>query len=202
MSVYFLSAAQVRLVKIGYARDLRLRLQQARVLSPVPLELLLVVAGGRDEERALHAELADCRVRGEWFCDCPRLQATLKRLAPNCIDVRAPKHSCLPYPAMATKKPVANVDTPAGRVISKFGGGDFHEGVALVSDLLGLNATQVRRWTYPKEKNGCDGRVPIKWVHTLIVRARERGIAIESSEFFWNAEEMSKRIAALAEVAA
>lgn len=61
------------LVKIGYTGRLRHRLSCYGLgLS----DLLVTVAGGREEERALHARFATYLVRGrEWFEQCPEILA-------------------------------------------------------------------------------------------------------------------------------
>lgn len=69
-SVYFLSAPN-GLVKIGSALDVDLRVQEIRSMSPVPLELLGVVAdAGERTERHLHRIYHLQRRHGEWFAMC------------------------------------------------------------------------------------------------------------------------------------
>ena len=66
--VYFVVAAFVGLVKIGYAgRDPDDRLASLQTGSPVPLERLAPVRGTRELEQELHKRFADLRTHGEWF---------------------------------------------------------------------------------------------------------------------------------------
>jgi len=64
--VYFIEC-NFELVKIGWSSDPHARLEGLRTSNPYPLELLALVDAGRDLEQALHVELADYRVTGEWF---------------------------------------------------------------------------------------------------------------------------------------
>jgi hypothetical protein len=67
MSVYFVTARQVDLVKIGCASDPFRRLDYLQTSSPVELTLEAIYPGAYDRERELHARFAQLRVRGEWF---------------------------------------------------------------------------------------------------------------------------------------
>lgn len=67
MSVYFITARDVDLVKIGYADNPLRRLRELRTSSPIPLALEGAIPGGREKERELHELYAKLRMRGEWF---------------------------------------------------------------------------------------------------------------------------------------
>ena len=54
-------------VKIGIASSVHNRLRALQAMNPLPLKVLVVLAGGRDLERALHARFAAYRHRDEWF---------------------------------------------------------------------------------------------------------------------------------------
>jgi hypothetical protein len=69
--VYFVRCGD--LIKIGTTICLPSRLDTFATDAPHPPEVLLVVAGGRTEERQVHALFADERVRGEWFRPSGRL---------------------------------------------------------------------------------------------------------------------------------
>ena len=66
MSIYFIHAPEVALIKIGYSKNWRLRFYNLSVMSAVQLELLAVSEGTIQEEQALHRTFGP-RVRGEWF---------------------------------------------------------------------------------------------------------------------------------------
>lgn len=75
--VYFLHAPTVGLVKIGRSIDMERRLQEIRLLSPVPLELLGVVNGGARRESAYHRKWSRLRQHGEWFTATEELRFQL-----------------------------------------------------------------------------------------------------------------------------
>jgi hypothetical protein len=65
--VYFVQAGTAGPIKIGYARNVRARLDNLQVACPHRLYLLLVVPGTHDHEKRFHAIFAGRRLRGEWF---------------------------------------------------------------------------------------------------------------------------------------
>jgi hypothetical protein len=77
MSVYFISARELDLVKIGYAYNPLHRFNHLRTFSPVELTLEGAIPGTRTKERELHKRFALARVRGEWFKLTPGLRAEI-----------------------------------------------------------------------------------------------------------------------------
>jgi hypothetical protein len=77
MSVYFISARELDLVKIGYAFNPVRRYNHLRTFSPVELTLEGAIPGGYEKERELHRRFALARARGEWFKLTPGLQAEI-----------------------------------------------------------------------------------------------------------------------------
>lgn len=67
---------------------------------------------------------------------------------------------------------------PASTIIEKCGG---HETVA---NWLGVDASRVYRWTYPKSRNGSDGYIPSQYHQTLLLKAREEGKDLRPEDFF------------------
>jgi hypothetical protein len=65
--VYFALAPIAGLVKIGTTERLADRMQELRLMSPVPLELIGHVPGGFEREQEYHRTFADARAHGEWF---------------------------------------------------------------------------------------------------------------------------------------
>lgn len=74
MSVYFITARDVDLVKIGCAYDPVARFNHLRTSSPIDLALEGAISGGFEKERELHARYAKWRVRGEWFTITPSIE--------------------------------------------------------------------------------------------------------------------------------
>jgi hypothetical protein len=65
--VYFLEASSLGLVKIGCSDDVARRISKMKLIIPVEVNLLRVIAGGQREEVVLHHRFAAHRVKGEWF---------------------------------------------------------------------------------------------------------------------------------------
>lgn len=63
--IYFVAGAN--LTKVGLTTDLRARMATLQASSPVVLTLVLVLTGGREVERMLHARYDAFRRHGEWF---------------------------------------------------------------------------------------------------------------------------------------
>lgn len=59
---------------------------------------------------------------------------------------------------------------PARTIIRRLGGPDA------VARLTGRHVTRVRRWTYPREKNGSDGLIPTSEALKLIKLAPDHGV--------------------------
>ena len=71
-------------VKIGYATNLRSRLQNIQEGSPHKLGVLATANGGPFRERAYHQQFAAHHIRGEWFERTPEIIAEIERLNPPC----------------------------------------------------------------------------------------------------------------------
>lgn len=70
--VYFVKGGEQ--IKIGYSGDIKSRIGELQIGSPVAIEFVGAMVGAdRETERDLHAEFAEYRVRGEWFKYGPRL---------------------------------------------------------------------------------------------------------------------------------
>jgi hypothetical protein len=64
-------------VKIGFSNDPNRRIAQIQTNTIHPLELLLTFKGDCTVERAIHEELKDYRISGEWFENHPFVFSTL-----------------------------------------------------------------------------------------------------------------------------
>jgi len=65
--IYFVQGQRSGLIKIGYSTSIKARLRTLRTASPEPLEVLAIVEGTKDDERALHERFRFARSHGEWF---------------------------------------------------------------------------------------------------------------------------------------
>jgi hypothetical protein len=77
MSVYFISARELDMVKIGYAFDPIARLRHLQTACPIQLTLEGAIPGGFDKEQELHGRYVRARVRGEWFKLTPSIEAEI-----------------------------------------------------------------------------------------------------------------------------
>jgi hypothetical protein len=77
VSVYFITARDVDLVKIGCAFNPVARFNHLRTSSPIALALEGAIPGSYEKERELHERYAKWRVRGEWFTITPSIEAEI-----------------------------------------------------------------------------------------------------------------------------
>lgn len=64
------------------------------------------------------------------------------------------------------------------RIITKLGG------ARMVASALRVAATTVYRWTYPVEKGGTGGVIPVRRMNQIIAYANKRGIKLSVKDFF------------------
>ena len=86
--VYFLRRSD-EAIKIGYSAQPKVRVTTLRGKHG-DLEVLALMRGGRDEERALHSRFAMSRLEGEWFTATPELLAFVAEMATLTIDEADP----------------------------------------------------------------------------------------------------------------
>lgn len=77
--VYFVRCPGKDMVKIGYTRHLRQRLQHIQHYSIDKVEFAACIPGTRATERALHARFHKARVVGEWFSTSDELEAVISQ---------------------------------------------------------------------------------------------------------------------------
>lgn len=65
--VYFVRAGKTKFVKIGWTRDLRMRLSVLQTGNQAKLKVLRVLSGDRETEGSIQRWFASFRHRGEWF---------------------------------------------------------------------------------------------------------------------------------------
>lgn len=73
MAVYLVQRGEGGPVKIGFTTSFESRLSSLRTASPEPLNVIRVFHGTLDDERRLHASLAQHRLNGEWFKPVPEV---------------------------------------------------------------------------------------------------------------------------------
>lgn len=122
--VYFIEAPEVGRVKIGFTADHPgIRLAALSTASPVELESLGVVLGGKAKEASLHAKFSELRFRGEWFNLNSRLRGFIRE-------------SVLPWPG-----PLPSLE----EVLERVGGHPSNRvGIIDAAVFCGLNMIQMR----------------------------------------------------------
>jgi hypothetical protein len=76
--IYFVYAPRAQRIKIGITKDVPKRIRQLQTGSSEPLEVIVVVRGSRDHEKAWHICFASLRQHGEWFTAHPYLLRLIK----------------------------------------------------------------------------------------------------------------------------
>lgn len=82
MSVYFITARELGLVKIGCTKDTDYRLGVLKTSSPAALKVEAILPGYYDREKELHDQFADYRVRGEWFTITEEIENIIRSAGP------------------------------------------------------------------------------------------------------------------------
>jgi hypothetical protein len=116
VSVYFITAREVGMVKIGCAYDPFDRLKGLQCGCPNKLTLEAFVKGSHKREREIHQLLKKHRVRGEWFTLSPEIEAIIKEAAlPSRLKSLASRRDKLDLSAM-NEEPSARRDPPIAQV--------------------------------------------------------------------------------------
>ncbi|MFC5584486.1 GIY-YIG nuclease family protein [Nitratireductor kimnyeongensis] len=74
--VYFVVSEKQNAFKVGF-RGSAPRIENLQTGNPDKLTLVREINGGRDVEAAIHRELSDYRIRGEWFRETQLLDTIL-----------------------------------------------------------------------------------------------------------------------------
>ncbi len=90
--VYFVRGKATRLVKIGFSTDVGARIDALRAQSPDDLELLGVLQGTLQTERALHARFWELTHHGEWFRESPELIQLAQGGADAALHIKSGSH--------------------------------------------------------------------------------------------------------------
>lgn len=78
--VYFIQGGEGSPIKIGYASDCYLRLNNLQSATPVTLRILTSAPGTKEAERALHAKFAKQALGREWFTPTPDIFAEIEKI--------------------------------------------------------------------------------------------------------------------------
>jgi hypothetical protein len=68
--------------------------------------------------------------------------------------------------------------TPAELVLSKIGG------PAIAAQVCQVDPSTPHRWTYPRDKSGTGGIIPVKYHRALLQYASENGIDLRAADFY------------------
>lgn len=90
MSVYYIHAPDLHLVKIGFAQDVESRFGKMKVDSPARLVILAVEEGGAELEAIRHEQFGGHRGKGEWFSYSDAIADHVAGLTPYSRPKRAP----------------------------------------------------------------------------------------------------------------
>lgn len=82
MTVYYIHAPALRMVKIGFTDQPRFRLSKMQSDTPVPIVLLAMEEGDRELEAVRHSQFASLRRHGEWFAHEGDLAEHIAALGP------------------------------------------------------------------------------------------------------------------------
>lgn len=85
MPIYFVQAGEGGPVKIGFARDIKLRMNKMRSDNHEPLHLVASFVGEVADERALHEMFAAHHKQREWFYPSVLTKIELVTLAPLAV---------------------------------------------------------------------------------------------------------------------
>jgi hypothetical protein len=67
---------------------------------------------------------------------------------------------------------------PANDIIEAMGG------TRTVSEIAGVHISQVNKWTWPRERGGSHGIIPMKHAMALVAHARLNGMSLTPDHFF------------------
>lgn len=95
-------------IKIGFTSDFSKRRKALLTATPEGFEVLALIDAGRGVERALHAELADYCVGGEWFAPSLDVLSAIERARVGQYD-HADNHS---GPRPIVSEPTIELETP------------------------------------------------------------------------------------------
>jgi hypothetical protein len=87
---------------------------------------------------------------------------------------------------------MTRITTPAERIITKCGRGNFSNGLKVISGLTGKDITSIRRWTYEKAEGGTGGLVPAPDQQVILASEPHEGFGIVPDDFFWGPAELSR----------
>ena len=67
---------------------------------------------------------------------------------------------------------------PAQKIIEKFGT------AKIIADGIGVKVEAVYKWTYPRERSGTDGFIPVGQQVKVINLAKKLGVELKAEDFF------------------
>ena len=76
--IYFIQSLDT--VKVGYTKNLTLRVNGLRTANPHGLIVIGTVKGDKNAEQAIHKKLDKYRVAGEWFKNCNEVRSCVDKI--------------------------------------------------------------------------------------------------------------------------
>lgn len=117
-------------VKIGVSQTPQTRLATMQVCSPVDLELVALIEGGEDLERAFHAKFEAQHIRQEWFAASEDLTAVMQLVAAGAFDI-----SSLPPPKLLRERKSRSPEAVAAGRMTRALGKLVQNGVDVPNDV-------------------------------------------------------------------
>lgn len=85
--IYFIGHSLLGPIKIGYAVSPNDRMEELQIGSPLTLQILAVIEGGRKQEAALHKHFNNVRLHGEWFYSSSNLIVLIEKASQGVADL-------------------------------------------------------------------------------------------------------------------
>ena len=87
--IYFISDGTA--IKIGRSHNVTARLKDLNCGNSNRLSLLASIEGHSKQETAVHVELAEFKLQGEWFRDCAEVRSAIERYRSDGVQIVSPK---------------------------------------------------------------------------------------------------------------
>jgi hypothetical protein len=142
MSVVYFATDGIA-IKIGQSRDVETRLKALATGNSRPLQLIATVDGDTRHETQVHNELADYRLNGEWFEDCPEVRDAITQYQTSGIVITDDERAVVDEPRI-----VSECRDSGRRLVNicERAGASRMESYEIVAAKVGTNGTWLRKF--------------------------------------------------------